>query len=204
MIRLIVLSCVLPFLLCSCFLLVVNDDIVENTLPTPEPEPEEPPVLLADGFDFPVGPPNGKGYYNAQGFGKNTHLGDDWNGVGGGNSDFDDPVYSIARGIVSEVYHAGPGWGNVVRVLHWFERDSLVKECESLYAHLHQMTVAVGDTLRRGQQLGTIGNADGAYYAHLHFEIRMEHGRPLGGGYDPNPPRWFVDPTAFIALNRPL
>ncbi len=27
-----------------------------------------------------------RGYYNAQVFGKNNHLGDDWNGVGGGNT----------------------------------------------------------------------------------------------------------------------
>ncbi|MBL4587064.1 MAG: hypothetical protein JKX84_08430, partial [Flavobacteriales bacterium] len=30
---------------------------------------------ISDGFDFPVGPPDAKGYYNAQPFGKNEHLG---------------------------------------------------------------------------------------------------------------------------------
>jgi len=51
----------------------------------------------ADHFDFPVGRPDAKGYYNAQGFGKNAHLGDDWNGTGGGNSDLGDPIYEEAR-----------------------------------------------------------------------------------------------------------
>jgi len=33
-----------------------------------------------DGFDMPVGAPNGKGYYIAQIFGNKDHLGEDWNG----------------------------------------------------------------------------------------------------------------------------
>lgn len=55
---------------------------------------------LVDGFDFPVGKPDAKGYYDAQSFGKNNHLGSDWNGNGGGNSDFGDDVFSIADGVV--------------------------------------------------------------------------------------------------------
>ncbi len=32
---------------------------------------------IVDGFDFPVGKPNAKGYYNAQKFTENYHLGKD-------------------------------------------------------------------------------------------------------------------------------
>ncbi|MFM9984043.1 MAG: hypothetical protein ACKVOK_02335, partial [Flavobacteriales bacterium] len=60
------------------------------------------PEYLAAGFDFPIGKPNAKGYYNAQGFGKNDHLGDDWNGIGGGNTDMGDPVYAVSDGLVTE------------------------------------------------------------------------------------------------------
>jgi len=49
----------------------------------------------SDGFDFPIGKPNARGYYNAQKFQENNHLGDDWNGVGGGNSDLGDAIYTI-------------------------------------------------------------------------------------------------------------
>ena len=73
---------------------------------------------VAGSFDFPVGPPNAKGYYNAQPFGKNDHLGEDWNGRKGGNSDLGDPIYSIADGIVVFAEDAGGGWGNVVRICH--------------------------------------------------------------------------------------
>jgi len=165
-------------------------------------EPER-PFPLANGFDYPVGPPNGSGYYNAQPFGRNTHLGDDWNGKGGGNTDFDDPVFCIGTGVVTYVGYEGPGWGNVVRVEHRFYRDSVLKTVESLYAHLNQMKVAVGDTLHRGRELGTIGTADGAYWAHLHFEIRKKVGLSIGGGYGSNVDGQYLDPTAFIALNRP-
>ena len=56
---------------------------------------------IANHFDFPVGKPDAKGYYNAQAFGKNNHLGDDWNAVTGGNSDLGDPIYAIANGKVT-------------------------------------------------------------------------------------------------------
>ena len=156
----------------------------------------------ADGFDFPVGPPDGKGYYNAQKFGRNLHLGDDWNGTGGGNSDLGDPVYAAARGVVIYAEDHGAGWGNIVRLLHKTqgrEEDGFV---ETLYAHLDTIMVSQGDTLERGTQLGTIGNADGAYYAHLHLELRTRAGMPVGGGYAEDQ-EGYTDPTAFIKKNRP-
>ena len=99
----------------------------------------------ADSFQFPVGngnPP--RGYYNAQGFGENDHLGDDWNGTGGGNSDLGDPIYAIGNGFVRRADQLGPGWGNVVRVVHLqLEPDS--HYIESIYAHLDKMLVKEGD-----------------------------------------------------------
>src|SRR5262245_5899247 len=75
-------------------------------------------VPSADGFDFPVGPPDARGYYDAQPFGQDQHLGSDWNGVRGGDTDLGDPVYAVADGVVSSAAHEGEGWGNVVRVVH--------------------------------------------------------------------------------------
>ncbi len=180
---------------------------------TAEPAPSLPPfgpvygliyrsfefIPLGDGFDFPVGPPHARGYYNAQPFGENFHLGDDWNGLGGGNSDLGDPVFAIANGRVAAAAHEGPGWGNVVRILH---RTDSITVIESLYAHLDTLLVQRGDSLRRGMQIGTIGTADGVYLAHLHLEIRTRPGLPLGGGYATQT-EGFVDPTAFIRANRP-
>jgi len=69
-------------------------------------------IPIANHFDFPVGKPDAKGYYNAQKFQKNNHLGDDWNAVTGGNTDLGDPIYAIGNGKVTFAEDAGSGWGN--------------------------------------------------------------------------------------------
>lgn len=158
------------------------------------------PDFQAHGFDFPVGLPDAVGYYNAQKFGENNHLGDDWNGTGGGNSDLGDPVYAVGNGYVNKVYDAGPGWGNIVRIIHQTSDSTFV---ESLYAHLDSMTVKEGVGISKGEQLGTIGNANGAYWAHLHLEIRSDINKPLGGGYSSNT-EGYLDPTNFIDNNRKI
>lgn len=153
---------------------------------------------VGNGFDFPVGPPDASGYYNAQKFTENFHLGEDWNGTGGGNTDLGDPVFSIGDGVVFFAADHGPGWGNIVRVVHILG-DSAV---ESLYGHLDTISVREGQVLKRGEQLGTIGNADGIYYAHLHFEMRDALGLPVGPGYHDDT-TGYLHPTRFIRANRP-
>ena len=145
----------------------------------------------------PVGPPDGAGYYIAQRFGENDHLGEDWNGNGGGDTDLGDPVVAVGEGVVTEVADHGGGWGNVVRIAHPCSvgPGSLV---ESLYAHLDTIDVVVGAPVARGQRIGTIGNAGGQYPAHLHLELRALPGLPLGGGYAGATERaGYLDPAAF-------
>lgn len=162
--------------------------------------PEVGPPPPCGGFDWPVGAPDGMGYYDAQPFGRNAHLGEDWNGNGGGDTDRGDPVFVIADGVVAVATHEGEGWGNVVRVVHACG-DGQAADIESLYAHLGVIDVAVGDVVRRGERLGTIGDADGAYVPHLHLELRANVGAPLGGGY--GEPNGHVAPSEFIARHRP-
>jgi murein DD-endopeptidase MepM/ murein hydrolase activator NlpD len=150
------------------------------------------------GFDFPVGPPDAEGYYDAQPFGANSHLGSDYNGNGGGDSDLGDPVHAVAPGEVVLAEDLGDGWGNVVRVVHRCD-DRMV---ESLYAHLDVLYVTTGMTIGRGTTLGEIGTAHGQYLAHLHFELRETVGMPTGGGYGDDA-SGYVDPTAFIRAHRP-
>ena len=158
----------------------------EATAPTPP---------TCDGFDFPVGPPDGTGYYDAQPFGDNDHLGADWNGLGGGDTDLGDPVFAVSSGVVIDAAHRGGGWGNVVRIKH------PCASVESLYAHLDTVEVIAGMQVTRGQRIGTIGTAHGQYRAHLHFEIR-DRWLPLGGGYSTDR-RGYLDPTVFIRMHRP-
>lgn len=154
------------------------------------------PNYIAKGFDFPVGKPDAKGYYNAQKFTVNDHLGDDWNGTGGGNTDLGDPIYAIGNGYVKFAENYGGGWGNVIRIVHKYKG----KYYESLYAHCDKISIKKGSFVTKGMQIGTIGNADGAYYAHLHLEIREDIFMEIGDGYNKNT-KGFLNPTTFIKSN---
>lgn len=173
--------------------------LAANEGPAP-PGPEH--LALADGFDFPVGRPDGHGYYDAQSFGENDHLGEDWNGNSGGNTDRGDPVYSIANGVVTFADDLGGGWGNVVRVAHKYEERGHIEYAESFYAHLDEIAVQEGMILRRGSLVGTIGDANGHYIAHLHFEMRERIGLPHGPGYSTETAGW-ISPKDFIREHRP-
>ena len=148
---------------------------------------------IADSFDFPVGKPDGAGYYNAQKFGENRHLGEDWNGVGGGNTDYGDSIYSIANGQVTFAEDIEGGWGMVIRIKHKFNGEYY----ESLYAHFSKMTVKKGDWIQRGSHIGNMGDCGGQYKAHLHFELRDSLDMPIGGGYS-SEYKGYVNPTKFI------
>jgi murein DD-endopeptidase MepM/ murein hydrolase activator NlpD len=43
------------------------------------------------------------------------------------------------------------------------------------------MTAPKGDFIKKGQQIGAIGNLGGIYSAHLHPETRRKTHAPLGG-----------------------
>ena len=94
------------FYVIACFnLQAPKKEIAQN--PSYQDHFAQHPEYVADGFDFPVGPPNAKGYKDAQSFGENNHSGEDWNGKNGGDSDLGDPIYAIAHGWVSEAEDHG-------------------------------------------------------------------------------------------------
>jgi len=165
-------------------------------------------AVISDGFNYPVGnkyivtPANdGDGYYNAQDFGVNYHLGEDWNGEGGGNTDKGDPVYAVSNGIVSDAGFYGRGWGNIITIHHKLPTDECGGVVESQYAHLDSIWVSKGDRVTRGQQIGTIGNS-GTKLAHLHFELRCDENIPATGpGYSLNTDGW-LEPSDFIDAHR--
>lgn len=160
------------------------------------------PEFYTNGFDFPVGKPNAENYYLASKFGQRNHLGEDWNGVGGGNTDLGDPVYAVSNGVVAFTEDVCCGWGNVVRVIHKLENNQKYQYLETVYAHLDRIDVHPGQLLKRGALIGTIGNAHGAYKAHLHLELRDFINMSLGPGYSDDH-FGYLDPSQFILSNRP-
>lgn len=169
---------------------------------TSAPSVQAEDVPVADGFSYPVGTKlrvtkarDGDGWYDAQDFGKNDHLAEDWNGEGGGNTDCNTPVYAAARGriILADNFL---GWGNVIIIRHQLPDGSLV---ETQYAHLREMYKKSG-TVERRTKIGTVGDGDGRFLCHLHFELRTSASRDwgaVGGGYSADRTGW-VDPSDFI------
>lgn len=185
--------------------------------------------LLAEGFDFPVGNENGQGYYVSLKDGKTydswyiatafnekyslgIHPGEDWNGTGGGNTDQGQPVYAIGKGLVVAANNFGYPWGNVVFVKHKYLENGKILVCFSLYAHLEAMSIKVGDTIVKRQQLGTIGTGEGAYPAHLHMEIRKSSMDGYKVNYWPcsnsKNQAWiseqYENPSGFIKIHRKI
>ena len=158
-------------------------------------------IPTASHFDFPLGNENGAMAYNAQHFTENKHLGDDLNGIGGENSDLGDPIYAIADARVLLARDGGPGWGNVVILLHAFLENGERKYVQSYYGHVQDMLVRPGEVVKRGQQIATVGTANGRYLAHLHFEMREFLTPFIGPGYREDTRGW-INPTKFIETHR--
>ena len=90
------------------------------------------------------------------------------------------------------------GWGNIIRIWHQTKDGKIV---ESFYAHCDEIMVTVNQFVKKGDKIGTIGNVDGTYYAHLHLEIREDIELPVGGGYS-SETKGYLNPTEFIKENR--
>ena len=124
--------------------------------------------------------------YNAQSFMEpnkkrgGMHTGDDLNGIGGRDSDFGDPVYNIADGLVIYAGTPSPGWGKTVIVAH---RAPDGRTLHSMYAHLSEIDVSLGKLIPRGLTVGSVGTAAGRYLAHLHLELRHCNGFSPQVGY---------------------
>lgn len=165
------------------------------------------PTFPSETFAYPIGKVNfitekkdRDDWYNAQNFGENRHLGEDWNMNTGGNTDCGQPVFAVAEGRIVYAQYAGEGWGNVVIIEHTSPDGGKI---QSLYGHLQTLNKKEG-TVKKRELLGTVGNADGRYLCHLHFEIRIPE-CPFwnlpGNGYGDDNKGW-LDPSEFIERHR--
>jgi murein DD-endopeptidase MepM/ murein hydrolase activator NlpD len=182
----------------------------------------------ADGFDFPFGDTDGKGTYVdkatgiehqgwyvatqfAEEYSLGIHPGEDWNGLGGGDTDLGQEVYAVANGRVVVAENFGRLWGNVLIIEHIFYKNHEKRKVRSLYAHLLGITVKKGDEVRRRQLVATIGqDPEKLFKAHLHLEIRWDETLPptYWPTSDGKDPAWvrqhYAAPTEFINQHRKL
>ncbi|MGC8758179.1 MAG: peptidoglycan DD-metalloendopeptidase family protein [Caldisericaceae bacterium] len=150
----------------------------------------------------------GEGFYYAQqGKWYLGHLGEDYGAPEG------TPVLAIA---VGKVVVAQPdkypgqkiGWGNVVVLQHTLDNGQVLY---SQYAHLQQINVIVGEDVRRGQLIGTVGHSGNATGPHLHLEIKNSPtlGPGIAGSNFAEDIKTFADityyrPSLFIEQNRQI
>jgi len=80
------------------------------------------------------------------------------------------PVYAAAGGeVVISKYSAGNPWfggyGNYIAIKH-------SNGTQTVYGHLSQVRVSVGEHVSQGEVIGAVGNTGRSTGTHLHFEVR--------------------------------
>jgi peptidoglycan hydrolase CwlO-like protein len=76
------------------------------------------------------------------------------------------PIMAVAPGIVFRSYYSS-SYGNVVFITHNVDG----KIWTTVYAHMEKRDVKEGEIVKKGQQLGLMGNTGRSFGAHLHFEL---------------------------------
>lgn len=82
-------------------------------------------------------------------------------------------IYSTGNGVVAAVLSSKRGLGNHIIVDHGFGYTSI-------YAHLSNFNVRVGQKVQRGDIIGYVGNTGTSVANHLHYEIKLN-----GSNVDP-------------------
>ncbi len=75
------------------------------------------------------------------------------------------PVRAAENGVVVYAGRELEGYGNLVLVRH-------ADRWMTAYAHMDRVLIKRGDTLKRGQSLGTVGMTGNVPVSQLHFEVR--------------------------------
>ena len=118
-------------------------------------------------------------YFNGSDPWGRTHNGTDFAAPGG------TPIRAAADGVVS-VARVSSSYGNYVQVSHG--ADDSGNTYDTLYAHMQNYVVGVGQQVSKGELIGYVGNTGRVYGQnggyHLHLELRVNSGR--------------VDPLAYI------
>ncbi len=89
------------------------------------------------------------------------------------------PIHAAAEGTVIFAGWSSGGYGNLVDIRH---SDGTITR----YAHNSRLSVSLGQTVTRGQQIAAMGSTGRSTGSHLHFEIR-----PSGASA--------IDPIAYLS-----
>jgi murein DD-endopeptidase MepM/ murein hydrolase activator NlpD len=125
--------------------------------------------LALDLWQYPLSPVILTARFGQYGLWSSYHTGLDFNGNTG------DEIHAIANGVVTFASYDG-SYGNKTVV-------TLDDGTELWYCHQTSQFVGVGDTITRGEVIGTVGATGHVTGSHLHVEVRPGGGDPV----DPYP-----------------
>ncbi len=75
-------------------------------------------------------------------------------------------VYATGDGVVSAIIESGTGYGNHIEIDHGYGY-------KTLYAHLSEFKVKVGQHVKRGDVIASVGNTGTSTAPHLHYEVSV-------------------------------
>jgi hypothetical protein len=122
-------------------------------------------VLAKDLWQYPLSSVQLTATFGQYGLWSSYHTGLDFNG------DTGDPIYAIANGTVTEAGYDG-AYGNKTVV-------TLEDGTEIWYCHQTTFNVSVGDVVRGGEVIGSVGSTGRVTGSHLHLEVRPGGGDPV-------------------------
>ncbi|SIT00378.1 M23 family metallopeptidase [Belliella pelovolcani] len=79
------------------------------------------------------------------------------------------PIYATGDGVVIDVKTVFGGYGKYIEIDHGFG-------FVTRYAHMNEFSVRKGQRVKRGDQIGTVGNTGSSTAPHVHYEI-LKDGR---------------------------
>lgn len=128
-------------------------------IPAIQPVANKQLIALASGFGMRVHP-----VYKV----KKMHTGIDF------AASIGTPIYATADGTIDEVQVSFSGYGKMIEIDHGFGY-------RTRYAHMHGFTVRKGQKIKRGEQIGFVGDTGLSTAPHLHYEVFIngEHVNPV-------------------------
>jgi murein DD-endopeptidase MepM/ murein hydrolase activator NlpD len=81
------------------------------------------------------------------------------------------PIYAAADGVIKKSEYNSSGYGNHVVINHGYG-------FETLYAHMSRIKSRVGNSVKRGEVIGWVGNTGKSTGPHCHYEVHR-NGRPV-------------------------
>jgi len=84
-------------------------------------------------------------------------------------------IYATGDGVVKDLETSRSGYGRCVTIDHGFGY-------QTLYGHMNEFNVKVGQSVKRGSVIGYVGNSGTSTGPHVHYEVH-KNGKPVNPQY---------------------